>query len=209
MHADDRTAPRKRRIIVAITGASGSIYGIRLLELLRLLPDIETHLILSRAGRLTLTSECDRTITEVEALADVVHAPGNIGAPLSSGSFRVYGMLIAPCSIRTASTIATGTTGDLISRAADVMLKERRRLVIAIRETPLHTGHLETLTKLSQLGAVIFPPVPSFYHRPQGLADVIDQTCMRILDQLDVVIEAAPRWGETGGIKAIGGLSEA
>lgn len=208
MDTDDQTAPRKRRIIVAITGASGSIYGIRLLELLRLLPDLETHLILSRAGRLTLTSECDRTIAEVEALADVVHAPGNIGAPLSSGSFRVYGMLIAPCSIRTASNIATGTTGDLISRAADVMLKERRRLVIAIRETPLHTGHLETLTKLSQLGAVIFPPVPSFYHRPQGLADLVDQTCMRILDQLDVVVEVAPRWGETGGVKALGGPAE-
>ncbi len=195
---------RQRRIVVAITGASGSIYGIRLLELLRPLPDIETHLILSRAGRLTLTAECDCTVAEVESLADVVHNAGNIGAPLSSGSFRVHGMLIAPCSIRTASNIAAGNTGELISRSADVMLKERRLLVIAIRETPLHTGHLETLGKLSQLGAVIFPPVPSFYHQPRGLADIVNQTCMRMLDQIDVTVEAAPRWGEDGGVRTIG-----
>ncbi|MEE8303996.1 MAG: UbiX family flavin prenyltransferase [Candidatus Tectomicrobia bacterium] len=204
MNIEQQTPTQKRRVIVAITGASGSIYGIRLLELMRPLSDVETHLVISRAGRLTLTAECDCTVAEVEALADVVHAVGNIGAPPSSGSFRVHGMLIAPCSIRTASNIATGNTGELISRAADVMLKERRLLVIAIRETPLHAGHLETLTKLAQLGAVIFPPVPSFYHRPQGLADLVDQTCMRILDQIGVTVETAPRWGEAGGIRAIG-----
>ncbi len=204
MRSDQPGSMRQRRVIVAITGASGSIYGIRLLELLHPLPDVETHLILSRAGRLTLTAECDYTVAEIESLADVVHSVGNIGAPPSSGSFRVHGMLIAPCSIRTASNIAAGNTGDLISRAADVMLKERRLLVIAIRETPLHTGHLETLAKLSQLGAVIFPPVPSFYHRPRGLADLVDQTCMRMLDQIDVTVEAAPRWGEAGGISPIG-----
>ena len=195
---------QKRRVIVAITGASGSIYGIRLLELMRPLPDIETHLILSKAGRMTLMAECDRPVSEVEALADVVHAAGNIGAPPSSGSFRIHGMLITPCSVRTASNIAIGNTGDLISRAADVMLKERRLLVIAIRETPLHTGHLETLAQLSRLGAVIFPPVPSFYHRPKELGAIVDQTCMRLLDQLDVTVEAAPRCGEAGGVRAIG-----
>ena len=204
MSPDQQVSTQKRRVIVAITGASGSIYGIRLLELLSAVPDVETHLILSKAGRLTLSAECERTVGEVRALADVVHADRNIGAPPSSGSFRVHGMLIAPCSIKTASNIATGNTGDLISRAADVMLKERRLLVIAIRETPLHTGHLENLVKLSRLGAVIFPPVPSFYHRPQQLADLVDQTCMRMLDQIDVTVEAAPRWGEAGGVSPIG-----
>jgi 4-hydroxy-3-polyprenylbenzoate decarboxylase len=204
MTTQPQTPTQIRRVVVAITGASGSIYGVRLLQLLRPLPDVETHFVLSRAGRLTLTAECDCSVAEVEALADVVHAVGNIGAPPSSGSFRMHGMLIAPCSIRTASNIATGNTGELISRAADVMLKERRLLVVAIRETPLHAGHLEILMKLAQLGAVIFPPVPSFYHRPQGLGDLVDQTCMRMLDQLDVTVEAAPRWGESGGIRAIG-----
>jgi len=205
MSVEQQGLIRKRRVIIAITGASGSIYGIRLLELLRTVPDVETHFILSRAGGFTLTTECDRTVDEVSALADEVHAVSNIGAPPSSGSFRVHGMLIAPCSIRTASNIAAGNTGDLISRAADVMLKERRLLVIGIRENPLHTGHLETLVKLSKLGAVIFPPMPSFYHRPRGLADVVDQTCMRMLDQIDVTVEAAPRWGEGGGVTTIGG----
>jgi 4-hydroxy-3-polyprenylbenzoate decarboxylase len=189
-------ADKTRRVLVAITGASGSIYGVRLLELLRPLPDVETHLVLSKAGRVTLAAECDRSADEIEALADAVHAPGNIAAPPASGSFRMHAMLIAPCSIRTASNIAAGNTGDLVSRAADVMLKERRLLVICIRETPLHTGHLETLTQLSRLGAVIFPPVPGFYSKPRELGDVVDQTCMRMLDQVGVEIDAAARWGE-------------
>jgi 4-hydroxy-3-polyprenylbenzoate decarboxylase len=188
-------AGNPRRILVAITGASGSVYGVRLLELMRPLPDVETHMVLSKAGRVTLAAECDCGVDALEALADAVHAPANIAAPPSSGSFRMHAMLIAPCSIRTASNIAAGNTGDLISRAADVMLKERRRLVICIRETPLHTGHLETLAQLSRLGAVIFPPVPSFYSRPTGVADIVDQTCMRMLDQVGVEIDAAPRWG--------------
>lgn len=187
----------RRRIVVAITGASGSIYGVRLLELMAPLEDVETHLILSKAGRVTLAAECDRGAGEVEALADAVHAPGNIAAPPSSGSFRLHAMLVAPCSVRTASNIAEGNTGDLISRTADVMLKERRLLVVCIRETPLHLGHLETLTKLSRLGAVIFPPVPSFYSRPSDISDIVDQTCMRMLDQIGVEIDAAPRWGES------------
>jgi len=189
------SAKNTRRVVVAITGASGSTYGVRLLELLRPLPDVETHLILSKAGRVTLAAECERRADEVEALADAVHAPANIAAPPSSGSFRVHAMFIAPCSIRTASNIAAGNTGDLVSRAADVMLKERRLLVICIRETPLHTGHLETLAQLSRLGAVIFPPVPSFYSRPKDVGDIVDQTCMRMLDQVGVEVDVAPRWG--------------
>ena len=195
MSVDVDTASGKRRILVAVTGASGSVYGVRLLELLRPLDDVETHLILSKAGRVTLSAECDRSADELEALADSVHAPGNIAAPPSSGSFRMHAMLIAPCSVRTASNIATGNTGDLISRAADVMLKERRLLVLCIRETPLHLGHLETLTRLARLGAVVFPPVPSFYTRPEQVSDIVDATCMRMLDQVGVEVEVAPRWG--------------
>lgn len=195
-HVNPPNVDNLRRIVVAITGASGSIYGVRLLELMRPLPDVESHLILSKAGRVTLAAECDRSSAEVEALADAVHAPGNIAAPPSSGSFRVRAMLVAPCSIRTASNIAAGNTGDLISRSADVMLKERRQLIICIRETPLHLGHLETLTQLARLGAVIFPPVPGFYSRPEHIADIVTQTCMRMLDQVGVEIDVAPRWGE-------------
>jgi 4-hydroxy-3-polyprenylbenzoate decarboxylase len=196
MNAEHRPASDIRRVIVAITGASGSVYGVRLLELMGPLPGVETHLILSKAGRMTLAAEHHRSAEEVEALADAVHAPANIAAPPSSGSFRVHAMLVAPCSIRTASNIAAGNTGDLISRAADVMLKERRLLVLAVRETPLHTGHLETLAQLSRLGAVIFPPVPSFYHQPSQLDDIVDQTCMRILDQIGLTVDVVPRWGE-------------
>ena len=196
MSAESPAARNTRRVLVAITGASGSIYGVRLLELMRPLPDVETHLIISKAGRVTLAAECDRSADDVETLADAVHAPANIAAPPSSGSFRVHAMLIAPCSIRTASNIAAGNTGELISRAADVMLKERRLLVVCIRETPLHTGHLETLAQLSRLGAVIFPPVPSFYSRPKEVEDLVNQTCMRMLDQIGVEIDIAPRWGE-------------
>ncbi len=196
MSAESAAANDRRRVLVAITGASGSVYGVRLLELMRPLPDVETHLILSKAGRVTLAAECDRAADDVEKLADAVHAPANIAAPPSSGSFRMRAMLIAPCSIRTASNIAAGNTGDLISRAADVMLKERRLLVVCIRETPLHTGHLETLAQLSRLGAVIFPPVPSFYSRPKEVEDLVNQTCRRMLDQIGVEGDIAPRWGE-------------
>ncbi len=195
---------RKRRILVAVTGASGALYGVRLLEMLSEFREIETHLIISKAGRITLAAECDRSAADVEALADSNHAAGNIGAAPSSGSFRMDAMIVAPCSIKTASNIAYGNTGDLVSRAADVMLKERRRLVLAVRETPLHAGHLETLLKLANLGAVIFPPVPSFYHRPATVSEIVDQTCMRLLDQIGIEVDAAARWGEAGGIAAIG-----
>jgi 4-hydroxy-3-polyprenylbenzoate decarboxylase len=140
----------------------------------------------------------------IYALAHEVHAPGNIGATISSGSFFSAGMIIAPCSVKTMSNIAMGNTGDLITRAADVILKERRKLLIAVRETPLHAGHLENMTKLARLGAVIFPPVPAFYNRPKTLEDIVDQSCMRMLDQLGVHLESAPRWGEEGGVAAVG-----
>jgi len=199
-----RRRPAARRITVAITGASGAVYGIRLLEILRSCDGVESHLILSTAGRLTCKSECGMSVAQVSALADVAHQPANIGAPVSSGSFRCHAMLVAPCSVKTASNIATGNTDGLVSRAADVMLKERRPLVLAVRETPLHRGHLETLVKLAALGAVIFPPAPSFYHQPKTVDEIVNQTCMRLLDQIGVEVDAAPRWGEAGGVPAIG-----
>ncbi|MCB1882718.1 MAG: UbiX family flavin prenyltransferase [Geminicoccaceae bacterium] len=200
----DGGGAKRRRVIVAITGASGAVYGVRLLERLRDVPGVETHLVVTKAGGLTLKAECGLAPGSLAPLADHVHSPGNLGAPIASGSFRVHGMIVAPCSIRTASAIATGLTDDLVSRAADVVLKERRRLVVAVRETPLHQGHLETLLKLARLGATVFPAVPGFYHRPATLDDVIDQTVMRLLDQIDIHTEAQPRWGEAGGVPAIG-----
>ncbi len=192
------------RIIVGITGATGTIYGIRLMEMLRANSDIEVHLVMSRAARLTLKMEHEMEPSEIVGLADEVHDSGNIGASVSSGSFETRGMIIAPCSIKTMSNIVMGNTGDLISRAADVVLKEGRKLVVAIRETPLHAGHLENLTRLARLGAVIFPPVPAFYNRPKTLEDIVDQSCMRMLDQFGLHIETAPRWGEEGGVPAVG-----
>ena len=193
-----------KRIIIGITGATGTIYGSRLMEMLREEGDTEIHLVMSPSAKLTLKMEYDVETDYINSLAHEVHAPNNIGASISSGSFASAGMIVAPCSIKTMSNIAMGNTGDLISRAADVILKERRRLVIAIRETPLHAGHLENLLKLAHLGAVIFPPVPAFYNRPRTLEDIVDQSCMRILDQLDVHLETAPRWGEDGGVLAVG-----
>ena len=193
-----------KRIIIGITGATGTIYGSRLMEMLREEGDTEIHLVMSPSAKLTLKMEYDVEPDYINSLAHEVHAPNNIGASISSGSFASVGMIVAPCSIKTMSNIAMGNTGDLISRAADVILKERRRLVIAIRETPLHAGHLENLLKLAHLGAVIFPPVPAFYNRPRTLEDIVDQSCMRILDQLDVHLETAPRWGEEGGVLAVG-----
>ena len=193
-----------RRLVVAITGASGAIFGVRLLRLIRAQGGIETHLVVSKAAALTLSAECGLSPADVAALADHTHASGNIGAPISSGSFRTDGMIVAPCSIRTASAIATGVTDGLVSRAADVMLKERRLLLLAIRETPLHTGHLETLATLARLGAIIFPPVPGFYGQPETLEEMVDHSCMRMLDQFGIHTDAAPRWGEADGIVAFG-----
>lgn len=192
------------RVIIGITGATGTIYGVRLMELLRTQSNIEIHLVMSRSAKLTLKMEHDLEIDYINGLAHEVHEPGNIGASISSGSFHSKGMIVAPCSIKTMSNIAMGNTGDLISRAADVILKERRKLIVAIRETPLHLGHIENLEKLARIGAVIFPPVPAFYNRPVTLQDIVDQSCMRMLDQLDIHIESAPRWGEEDGVPAVG-----
>jgi len=193
-----------KRVIVGITGATGTIYGVRLMELMRTDPDIEIHLVMSKSAKLTLKMEHDLELDYINGLAHEIHDPGNIGASISSGSFHSEGMIVAPCSIKTMSNIAAGNTGDLISRAADVILKERRTLIVAIRETPLHIGHLENLTKLARIGAVIFPPVPAFYNRPNSLQDIVDQSCMRMLDQLHIHLESAPRWGEKGGVPAVG-----
>ena len=193
-----------KRVIVGITGATGTIYGIRLMELMRTDPELEIHLVMSKSAKLTLKMEHDLQLEYINSLAHEIHDPGNIGASISSGSFHSEGMIVAPCSIKTMSNIAAGNTGDLISRAADVILKERRTLIVAIRETPLHLGHLENLTKLARIGAVIFPPVPAFYNRPKSLEDIVDQSCMRMLDQLHIHLESAPRWGEEGGVPAVG-----
>jgi 4-hydroxy-3-polyprenylbenzoate decarboxylase len=184
-----------RRLIVAISGASGVIYGIRLLETLRDKP-VETHLVLSKAAEVTLAYETSFKIAEVKALADVVHPVGDIGASIASGSFKTMGMVIAPCSIRSMSEIATGVTSNLLTRAADVVLKERRRLVLMVRETPLHSGHLKNLLSLSQMGAVIAPPVPAFYANPKSVDDIIDHSVGRVLDLFDIDTGKVKRWGE-------------
>src|SRR5689334_1451871 len=184
------------RLIVGISGASGAIYGARLLELLRPLP-VETHLVVSRSGEVTLALETGLKPAELRARADVVHAIGDLAAPISSGSFQTIGMVVAPCSIRSMSEIATGVTTTLLTRAADVVLKERRRLVLMVRETPLHTGHLRTMTRLSEMGAVIAPPVPAFYAKPQSLAEMIDQSLGRVLDLFGFEAPGVKRWGET------------
>lgn len=186
---------RPRRLIVGISGASGVIYGARLLELLQRLP-VETHLVISRAAEMTLAAETDLKAAAVRSKADVVHAIGNMAAPISSGSFKTMGMIVAPCSIRTMAEVASGVTTTLLSRAADVVLKERRRLVLLVRETPLHAGHLRTMTALAEMGAVIAPPVPAFYAKPHNLEEMIDQTLGRVLDLFDLEAGWVRRWGE-------------
>ncbi|TWB48706.1 4-hydroxy-3-polyprenylbenzoate decarboxylase [Nitrospirillum viridazoti] len=183
------------RLIVGISGASGVRYGVRLLETLRPLP-IETHLVMSRSAEMTLAHETDMKPADVRALADVNHAIADVGAAISSGSFRTLGMVIAPCSIRTMSEIATGVTSSLLTRAADVVLKERRRLVLMVRETPLHLGHLRTLTALAEMGAIIAPPVPAMYIRPASVDELVDHTVGRILDLFDIDSGRLRRWGE-------------
>lgn len=189
-----RPSPR-RRLIVGLSGASGIIYGIRLLEVLRA-QRVETHLVMSRSAELTLAYETDRKVAAVKALADVVHDNADLGAAISSGSFKTDGMIIAPCSIRTVSEIATGVTSSLLSRAADVVLKERRRLVLMVRESPLHVGHLRTLTQAAEIGAIVAPPLPGFYNRPQTIAELVDHTVGRVLDLFDIETGLVKRWGE-------------
>jgi len=187
------TTDTPRRLIIGISGASGTIYGIRMLELLRD-TDIETHLVISRSAEMTLAYETDLTTKDIRALASVNHPNSDIGATISSGSFSTMGMVVAPCSIKTMSEISTGVTSSLLSRAADVVLKERRRLVLAVRETPLHTGHLRTMTQLSEMGAVIAPVMPAFYNRPKSLDDIINHTVGRLLDLFGIDSEVVKRW---------------
>jgi 4-hydroxy-3-polyprenylbenzoate decarboxylase len=196
-----------KRLIVGVSGASGVIYGIRLLEVLRGVADAETHLVLSPAARRTIALETDSSVEQVEALADRVYKPGDIAAAISSGSFRSAGMVVAPCSMKTASGIATSYSDNLLLRAADVTLKDRRRLVLLVRETPLHLGHLRLLVQLAEMGAVVMPPVPAFYHRPATLEAVIDQTVNRVLDLLDIELDRDlfPRWQGPPGGRSIGG----
>lgn len=190
----------KKRLIVAITGASGAIYGVRILEALKDL-NIESHLVMSDSAKLTMAAETDYKPAQIEALADFVHSAKNIGASISSGSFRTMGMVIAPCSIRTLSEIATGVTSSLVSRAADVILKERRRLVLLVRETPLHAGHLRSMTQVTEYGAIVMPPVPAFYARPSSLDEMVNHTVGRCLDLFDLDNNMVKRWDGMGGEK--------
>ncbi len=187
------TTKHKQRLVVGISGASGAIYGVRLLELLRH-TDIETHLVMSKSAEMTLAYETDFKPKEVRALASVSHPVADIGASISSGSFHTMGMVIAPCSIRTMSEIASGVTSSLMSRAADVVLKEKRRLVLALRETPLHGGHLRTMTTLADIGAIVAPIVPAFYNRPKTVDDIINHTVGRLLDLFGIETKAVKRW---------------
>ncbi|HET7850734.1 MAG TPA: UbiX family flavin prenyltransferase [Pseudolabrys sp.] len=180
-------------LIVGISGASGAVYGVRLLQALRDL-DIPTHLVISKSATLTLKEEAGLSANDVRELATVAYPNGDVGASISSGSFRTRGMVIAPCSIRTLSEIAYGTTDNLLSRAADVILKERRRLVLMVRETPLHAGHLKSMLAATENGAIIMPPVPAFYHQPKSIDDIINQTVGRCLDLFDIDSGLVKRW---------------
>lgn len=188
-----------KRLIVGLTGASGAIYGVRLLQVLRDVAEVETHLVMSNAARQTLALETDFSLRDVQALADVVHDARDIAANISSGSFFTAGMVILPCSIKTLSGIVNSYTDSLVTRAADVVLKERRLLVLGLRETPLHLGHLRLMTQAAELGAVMMPPMPAFYHRPQTLDDIINQTVNRVLDQFNIILpdDLFTRWQGT------------
>jgi 4-hydroxy-3-polyprenylbenzoate decarboxylase len=192
----DWNVAHRPRLIVGITGASGIAYGTRLLHLLRQAP-VETHLVISRAAEIAMAHEGPTKVSDVRSLADRWYKAEDIAAPISSGSFITQGMIIAPCSVRSMSEIATGVTSSLLTRAADVVLKERRRLVLVVRETPLHTGHLRTMTTLSEIGAIIYPPVPAFYAKPDSIDDMVDHTAGRVLDLFGIDAGYVKRWGET------------
>ena len=191
-----------KRLIVGISGASGAIYGIRLLETLKAIDEVETHLIMSRYGRLNIEIETNYTPRDVEALADVVHSVGNQAASISSGSFRTEGMVIAPCSMKTLSAVVHSAADSLLARAADVVLKEQRRLVLMPREAPLHVGHCKLLYEAAQLGAVIAPPMPAFYSQPQTIDDLIDHSIGRVLDLFDIDAGMLRRWEGATGLAA-------
>jgi 4-hydroxy-3-polyprenylbenzoate decarboxylase len=192
------------RVIVAISGATGAIFGIRLLEALRATDDVETHLVISKWGQRTIEHETTMTVEAVRKLADFVHHPENLAAPISSGSFRTDGMVIAPCSTRTLASIATGVSDTLISRAADVVLKEARRLVLLVRETPLTAIHLENMLKLARLGVVMMPPVPAFYNYPATLDDMVDHVVARVMDHFGLDFPRARRWD--GRLRSLAGV---
>ncbi|HEX5689675.1 MAG TPA: UbiX family flavin prenyltransferase [Roseiflexaceae bacterium] len=185
-----------QRLIIGMSGASGAIYGIRLLEVLRAVADVETHLVLSGAARQTIALETDYSLPDVEALADVTYRIGDIAAAISSGSYHTIGMVVIPCSMKTLAGIALSLSDNLLLRAADVTLKERRRLVVIARETPLHLGHLRLMTQVAELGGMVMPPMPAFYHRPRSLDDIINQTVNRVLDQFGIVLteDLFQRW---------------
>jgi 4-hydroxy-3-polyprenylbenzoate decarboxylase len=193
--SDLSASPEKPRLVVGISGASGVVYGLRALDACREL-GVESHLVLSKSAALTLAQETGFSVGEVNEKADVVHRVGDIGAAIASGSYRTLGMIVAPCSVRTMSEIATGVTASLLTRAADVTLKERRPLVLMVRETPLHLGHLRTLTKLAEMGAVIAPPLPAFYAKPQSIAEMVDQSVGRAFDLFGLSWRPVKRWGE-------------
>jgi len=187
--------PGPRRIVVAITGATGAIYGVQLLRRLAAVPGVETHLVISDAATLTLHQEVGLQRRDVEALAHVVHRNREIGASIASGSFQTAGMVIAPCSMKTLAAVAHGLSDNLIARAADVVLKERRRLILMVRETPFNLAHLRNMTAVTEMGGIVFPPLPSFYHRPATIAEMVDHTVARVMDLLGVTNDLAPRWG--------------
>lgn len=188
-----------KRIIIGISGASGAIYGVRLLELLKDVPGVETHLVVSQMAQVTIATETGYALADVHALADHVHSQKELGASIASGSFKTAGMIIAPCSMRSLAEIATSLTTTLLTRAADVVLKERRKLVLMVRETPLNTSHLRNMVTVSEMGGIIAPPVPAFYHNPESLEEVVDHTAARVLDLFDIECPQLKRWD---GIKA-------
>lgn len=188
------SANSRPRLIVGISGASGIVYGVRLLEALRRL-EVEAHLVMTKAAQITLAHEMNLKVADVHALADVVHGAENIAASISSGSFHTMGMIVAPCSIRSLSEIATGVTSNLLTRAADVVLKERRRLVLMVRETPLHLGHLRSMTQVTEMGAIVVPPVPAFYSRPETVDDIVNHSVGRVLDLFGLESSLVRRWG--------------
>ncbi|MBB3063759.1 UbiX family flavin prenyltransferase [Limibacillus halophilus] len=187
-------------MIVAISGASGAIYGVRALEMLRG-TDIEAHLVVTRSAQITLAQELHMKAADLHQLADVIHKADDIAASISSGSFITLGMLVAPCSIRSLSEIASGVTSGLLSRAADVVLKERRRLVLMVRETPLHLGHLRSMTQVTEMGAIIMPPLPAFYTKPKSIDDIVNHSVGRALDLFGIDVGTLQRWGETIGLR--------
>ena len=187
-----------RRIIIGITGASGAIYGIRLLEILKQEPEVETHLVLSKLGRLNISLETDHTIKYVQQLADTNHSHSDVGASIASGSFKTDGMIVAPCSIKSLSSIVHAASDNLITRAADVTLKEARRLVLLPRETPLHVGHCRLMTQAAEIGALLVPPMPAFYNKPQSVDDIVNHTVGRVLDLFDIDVGLVKRWSGTG-----------